>query len=462
MSMKRRAGERQQELWIPAKDLAAGPGHPFYQRLNKLLADHGFDRFVEGLCQGFYAERLGRPSIPPGVYFRMLMVGYFEGIDSERGIAWRCADSLGLREFLGYSLRNKTPDHSSLSIIRSRLDLESHQEVFTWVLKVLGEKGLLRGKTIGVDATTLEANAALRSIVRRDTGESYGEFLRALAKASGIQTPTREDLARIDRERKGKGSNKDWEHPHDPDARITKMKDGRTHMAHKAEHAVDMDSSAVVAVTVQGADQGDTTTLYETVAEAAENLREVRDDPQTGQCMDEEILQELVGDKGYHSGDTMRDMAEIEVRSYVSEPKRGRRKWKGKRLERAATYANRRRIKGRRGRALLRRRGEVVERSFAHLYETGGMRRTHLRGHLKILKRLLVHVGGYNLALVMRQAFGIGKPRGLQGQASRAVSNILDIMFALLHRLCRRYGPFDRSSANSDSPERQLCPFLAV
>ena len=166
MSMKRRAGERQQELWIPAKDLAAGPGHPFYQRLNNLLADHGFDRFVEGLCQGFYAERLGRPSIPPGVYFRMLMVGYFEGIDSERGIAWRCADSLGLREFLGYSLRHKTPDHSSLSIIRSRLDLQSHQEVFCWVLKVLDGKGLLRGKTIGVDATTLEANSTASTIRR--------------------------------------------------------------------------------------------------------------------------------------------------------------------------------------------------------------------------------------------------------------------------------------------------------
>jgi len=462
MSMKRREGERQQELWVPAKDVAAGPGHPFYRRLNKLLADHGFDRFVEGLCQGFYAERLGRPSIPPGMYFRMLMVGYFEGIDSERGIAWRCADSLGLREFLGYSLTEKTPDHSSLSIIRSRLDLESHQEVFTWVLKVLGEEGLLRGKTIGVDATTLEANAALRSIVRRDTGEYYEEFLRGLAKASGIQTPTREDLARIDRDRKGKGSNKDWEHPHDPDARIAKMKDGRTHLAHKAEHAVDMDSSAVVAVTVQGADEGDTATLYRTVAEAAENLREVQDDPQRSECVGKDALQELVGDKGYHSGDTMRDLAELEIRSYVSEPKRGRRKWKGKRLEQAATYANRRRIKGRRGRALLRRRGEVVERSFAHCYETGAMRRTHLRGHLKILKRLLVHVGGCNLALVMRQAFGIGKPRGLQGQASRTVSNILDMIFALLHRLCGCYELFDRSSADSDTQERQLRPFLAA
>ena len=462
MSMTRREGERQQELWIATRDVVAGPGHPFYLRLNKLLADHGFDRFVEGLCQRFYAERLGRPSIPPGVYFRMLMVGYFEGIDSERGIAWRCADSLGLREFLGYCLRQKTPDHSSLSIIRSRLDLESHQEVFCWVLKVLGEKGLLRGKTIGIDATTLEANAALRSIVRRQTGESYEEFLRGLAKASGIETPRREDLVRIDRDRKGKGSNKDWEHPHDPDAKIAKMKDGRTHMAHKAQHAVDIDTSAVVAVTVHGADEGDTTTLQETVAEAAGNLEEVREQCE-GQVDEEQgCMEEVVTDKGYHSNGTMLDMAEIEIRSYVSEPKRGRRKWKGKRREQAATYANRRRIKGRRGKALLRRRGEVVERSFAHLYETGAMRRTHLRGHLKILKRLLVHVGGYNLALVMRQAFGIGKPRGLQGQASRTVSNIMDMILSLLHRLCGRYEPFDRSSADSDTQGRQLRPFLAA
>ena len=257
MAMGKRNGDRQQPLWIVGADLPEAPGHPFYRRLNGILKKDGFDRFAEEICAPYYAEVMGRPSIPPGVYFRMLMVGYFEGIDSERGIAWRCADSLGLREFLGYSLTQKTPDHSSLSVIRGRLDLETHQEVFSWVLKLLAEEGLLRGKTIGIDATTLEANAALRSIVRRETGESYEEFLRGLAQASGIQTPTREDLARIDRDRKGKGSNKDWEHPHDPDARIAKMKDGRTHLAHKAEHAVDMDTSAVVAVTVQGADRGE-------------------------------------------------------------------------------------------------------------------------------------------------------------------------------------------------------------
>ena len=286
----------------------------------------------------------------------------------------------------------------------------------------------------------MEANAALRSIVRRDTDESYEEFLTQLAKASGIQTPTREDLAKIDKNRKNKGSNDDWVNPHDPDAKITRMKDGRTHLAHKAEHAVDLQTGAVVAVTLQEANLGDTTTLYETVVETTENLAEVRDDPDSAGCVEGKILQEVVADKGYHSNDTMRDFEEMEIRSYVSEPQRkGRRNWKGKDAEREAVYANRRRIRGKRGKALLRKRGELLERPFAHCYETGAMRRTHLRGHPKILKRLLVHVAGCNLALVMRKVFGIGKPRGLQDQAL----GLLAVVFRAirdLRRLCEPSG----------------------
>ena len=191
MAMGKRGQERQAELWLATAAMVEAPGHPFYRRLNELLAEHRFDPFAEELCEKFYHPELGRPGIPPGVYFRMLLIGYFEGLDSERGIAWRCADSLTLRDFLGYPLSKATPDHSSLSVIRGRIDLETHEAVFGWVLKVLATQGLLRGKTVGVDATTLEANAAMRSIVRRDTGESYPEFLTQLAKASGIETPTR-------------------------------------------------------------------------------------------------------------------------------------------------------------------------------------------------------------------------------------------------------------------------------
>jgi len=430
MSMGKQRTQQQQDLWIAAPDIPTSPGHPYYQRLNKLLADEGFNPFVEALCEKFYAEKLGRPSIPPGVYFRMLLIGYFEGIDSERGIAWRCADSLALREFLGYRLTERTPDHSSLSVIRGRIDQETHEEVFAWVLKVLAGKDLLRGKTVGVDATTLEANAAMRSIVRRDTGDSYEEFLTKLAQASGIETPTREDLAKVDKTRKSKASNKDWTNPHDPDAKITKMKDGRTHLAHKAEHVVDLDTGAIVGVTVQPADEGDTTTLGTTLCEATENLRQVKDDPAVGDRIEEEFLREAVADKGYHSNDSLRDLAEAGIRAYVSEPDRGRRKWDGKKAEQAAVYGNRRRVRGERGKRLLRKRGELLERPFAHCYETGGMRRTHLRGHGKILKRLLIHVAGFNLGLVMRKVFGIGKPRVLQGAAAACLGVVSTLVRA--------------------------------
>jgi transposase len=444
MAMGKRATERQQELWVVTTDIPDAPGHPFYRKLNQLLAEHGFDPLVEGLCQKFYHDELGRPSVPPGVYFRMLLIGYFEGIDSERGIAWRCDDSRTLRDFLGYEIKKATPDHSSLSKIRGRIDLETHQEVFTWVLKVLAQKGLLKGKTLGIDATTLEANAAMRSIVRKDTGLGYNEFLTQLAQASGIETPTREDLAKIDKKRKNKASNDDWKSPHDPDAKITKMKDGRTHLAHKAEHAVDLDTGAIVGVTLLGADLGDTTTLYDTVTEAAVQLNMVAADEQAGSAIVQPVVQEVVADKGYHSNETTRDLRDNEIRTYISEPDRGRRDWKGKPDEQAAVYANRRRIRGERGKRLLRKRGELLERPFAHCYETGGMRRTHLRTHGKILKRLLVHVAGFNLALVMRRLFGIGKPRQLQDGLAAAILGLFTPTFFLLEayrHLLRRFRP---------------------
>ncbi len=462
MAMGKRKQERQQELWIAASDMPQAPGHPFYRKLNALLGEHGFDRFAEGLCQKFYHDELGRPSVPPGVYFRMLLVGYFEGIDSERGIAWRCDDSRTLREFLGYDLKEVTPDHSSLCKIRRRIDVETHREVFTWVLKVLAEKGLLGGKTLGVDATTLEANAAMRSIVRRDSGDSYNEFLTKLAQVSGIETPTREDLARIDKNRKNKGSNEDWTNPNDPDAKIAQMKDGRTHLAHKAEHAVDLQTGAIVAVTLQGADEGDTKTLWNTLEESGENLREVTGDSQTAQCIGGRIIQEVVADKGYHSNDTCRDCRDAEIRTYFAEPDRGRRHWTDKKQEQGAVYANRRRIGGRRGKALLRKRGELLERPFALCYGTGGMRRTHLRGHPNILKRLLIHVAGFNLALVMRSLFGIGKPRCLQDGLAAAVLGVFNWILRLLEALGSLRKPLEQFRRLGAAQESPIALALAV
>jgi transposase len=414
MSMGKRTRDRQPAMWVPTTDLPTAASHPFYRRLNQLLREHGFDEFVEAQCAGFYAATMGRPGLPPGIYFRLLLIGYFEGIDSERGITWRAADSLALRDFLGLHLQEAPPDHSTVSRTRRLIAVETHRAVFTWVLQCLATAGLVKGKTIGIDATTLEANAAMRTIVRRDSGETYEEFLTKLAKASGIGTPTRADLARIDRKRKKKGSNDDWTHPHDPDAKITKMKDGRTHLAHKAEHAVDLETGAIIGITVQDADDGDTTTIQATLPEAAEQLDAagaVADEPVAG-------IEELVTDKGYHSRRIVHDLNRLEIRTYISEPDRGPQSWKRQRPEREAVYANRRRIRGERGKRLLRSRGELLERPCAHLYETGGLRRVQVRGHENVLKRLLVHAGAFNLGLWMRTLFNVGTPRSLQGRAA--------------------------------------------
>ena len=396
-------------MWVATQDLPRSAAHPFYRRLNQILDEVHFDGYVETLCQRFYADELGRPGLPPGRYFRLLLLGYFEGLDSERGITWRAADSLSVRSFLGLELHDAPPDHSTVSRTRRLIDLETHQAVFTWVLQRLADASLVTGKTIGIDATTLEANAALRSIVRRDTGETYPDFLTKLAQTSGIETPTRADLARIDRKRPKKGSHDDWTHPHDPDAKITKLQDGRTQLAHKAEHAVDLDTGAVVGVTVQDADTGDAETSQATLTTAAENIETV--------VPDRDGLQEVVGDKGYHSNQELTDLEAVGIRSYLSDPDRGRRNWKGKAEARAAVYRNRRRIHGARGQRLLRLRGERLERPFAHLYETGGMRRLYLRGHANILKRVLIHAGGLTLGLLMRHLTGVGTPRSLQGRA---------------------------------------------
>ena len=430
--MSKRSSEGQQEeIWIAHTELARAPGHPFYERLNEVLERAGFDEFVEGRCARFYHVRLGRPSLRPGIYFRSLLIGYFEGIDGERGIAWRAADSLALRRFLGIGLDEGTPDHSTISRTRRLIDIETHREVFSWVLGLLAERGLLKGKRLGIDATTLEANAAMRSIVRRDTGASYEEFLRGLAKASGITTPTREDLARLDRKRKKRTSNKEWKSPADEDARIAKMKDGRTHLAHKAEHAVDLDTGAVLAVTLQAADKGDTTTLDETLGEAgmavAEQVgREAELRPDDPPKVNLAGIEETVTDKGYHSGAVVKRMKAYGLRSYIPEKKqKGRRNWTGKAAEQQAVYANRRRVRSEYGKSLLRRRGELVERSFAHCYETGGMRRCHLRGRDNILKRQLIHVGAFNLSLILRTLLGAGTPRELRNRLGRLVVRVV-------------------------------------
>jgi len=446
------------DLFVPHETVRKAAGHPFYEALEKVLRGVDFDRRVEELCRKFYAERRGRPSIPPGVYFRCLMVGFFEGIDSERGIAWRVADSLSIRGFLGISFGKSTPDHSSLSNIRRRLDVETHQEVFTMILGKLAEHGLVKGKSVGVDATTLEANAALRSLVRREDGQSYNEFLVELAKKSGIETPTREDLARLDRKRKKKGSNKDWVNPHEPDAEIMKMKKGGTRMAHKHEHAVDLETGAILGSSLNGGARGDTETLEETLADADENLQKVREegDDELKKKVNERI-EEATADKGYHSNETLMGLEEAEIRSYISEPNRGRRNWKNKKAERDAVYRNRKRLKRRKGKGLLRKRGELLERPMEHLFNSGGMRRTHLRHHENIKKRLLIQMSAFNLSILMRQLFGVGKPKRLQGALG-----LLKALLAALARFATLFRRIGGRSFNESEESGEMSPHLLL
>jgi transposase len=402
-----RQGERQADLMIGWAELPRSPGHAFYDRLQAILVAAGFDRFAEKECAPYYASERGRPSLPPGRYFRMHLVGYFEGIDSERGLEWRCADGLSLREFLRLGTTERVPDHSWLSKTRSRLPLEVHQAVFAWVLGRLAEHGLIKGDRIGVDASTMEADAALRTIVRRDSGEGYREMLKRLAEESGIATPTAEDLIRLDRKRKGKRlSNAKWTSATDPEARIAKLKDGRTHLAYKPEHAVDLDTGAIVAAEVHAADQGDTATLPGTLEAAEADLAAVDAGPTA------EAPAELVADKGYHSREGLKDLEDGAWRSRIAEKRvAGVNRWHGDDEARRAVYNNRARLRSGVAKEAFRLRAELVERSFALVLDRGGMRRAWLRGRENIQKRYLVHVAGYNLGLIMRLLVGAGTPR---------------------------------------------------
>ena len=416
-----RQQDRQSELLVTWAEMPRSPGHVFYDRLQAELVAAGFDGFVEDRCAPYYAAGRGRPSLPPGRYFRMLLVGYFEGIDSERGLEWRCADSLSLREFLRLGERDPVPDHSWLSRTRGRLPLEVHDAVFTWVLQRLADHGLIKGERIGVDASTMEANAALRMIVRRDSGEDYRTMLTRMAVESGIETPTAEDLIRLDRKRKGKTlSNADWRSPTDPDARIAKLKDGRTHLAYKPEHAMDLDTGAVVAAEMHLADQGDTATLPGTLESAARHLAAVEAAPSA------EAPAEMVADKGYHSRETLKSLDDGPWKTRVAEPRRdGFLRWHGDDDARRAVVNNRTRLLSGVARAAFKLRAEVVERGFALILDRGGLRRAWLRGRENVHKRYLIHVAGYNLGLIMRLLSGAGTPRALAARAAAWLGVVL-------------------------------------
>ena len=423
MVMGRRKSERQDALFVTARDLPKSPGHPFYRALNRLLAEAGFDRWVEDRCRPFYVDSpKGQPSLPPGVYFRMLFVGYYEGLGSQRGIAWRCADSASLREFLGLALDQASPDHSTLTNTRKRLPPEVFEEVFTFVLRLAHEKKLLKGKTVGVDSTTLEADAAMKSIVRRDTGEDWKTYVTGLMRAEGViaedEQPSDEEVRRFDKGRKNKAvSNADWVNPHDPDAQITKMKDGTTHLAYKAEHVVDLDSDLILAAEIRQATEHDSHTLTDSVMQAQQHLRSLDA---------EQLIEEIAADKGYHSADSLEQCRALHFRTYLPEPKRHADwTWTDKSPEhQRAVHGNRQRVRRRKGKRLQRRRSERCERTFAHVCDTGGMRRTWLKGLIDVTKRYVIAAAAHNLGRVLRTLFGVGKPRGLQGRGGRSAADL--------------------------------------
>ena len=403
MALGQRDSERQQELWVATAKLPTSIGHVFYDALNRVLRDGQFDNFAESLCQAFY-KKGGRRSIPPGVYFRMVFVGYFEGIDSQRGIAWRCEDSLSLRKFLGYPLDKSTPDHSSLTRIRQRLPLEVFEQVFAFVLSLVEEHGLLKGKTVGVDSTLLEAKAAMKSIVRKDTGEDWEAYVRKIAEDDGVEINSDDDLRKFDRKRKGKKtSNKEWESPDDPDARVMKMKKGCTHLSYKQEHTVDLETEAILSAEIYYGNESDANTLLDSVGTAQGNLQQANIDAE---------IKEVVADKGYHKNETLAKSRAEELRTYICEPNGPNRRWTDKAAEYETAYrANRRRLKGDRNKQLQKLRCERVERSFAHVCETGGARRTWLRGLENNRKKVRLVVAAHNLGLILRKLLGSGKPR---------------------------------------------------
>ena len=457
MAMGKRDTAQQQDLFVTDDKLPRSPGPVFYRKLNRLLAEGGFDRWIESLCEPHYCAGQGRPSVPPGVYFRMLLVGYFEGINSPRGIAWRCSDSLLLREFLGLPLGQDSPDHSSLSYIRQRLPLEVHPAMFVWVLALLERKKLLQGKTVGVDSTTLEADAAMKSIVRRDTGEDWKEYLTRLMKEEGLldegdDPPSDDERRKFDKSRQDKKvSNDAWMSPTDPDARIAKMKDGTTHLAYKAEHVLDLETQAILAAEIYHADQADTQTLEDSLHQAQAHQQEAG----SGQ-----EIQNAVADKGYHANETITELQQhTTYRSYIPEPElKHARVWTDKPAEqKAAVDANRRRTRRERGKKLQRLGSERLERSFAHVCETGGARRTWLTGIQNVRKRYLIAAAAHNLGLLMRSLFQMGTPRGLQQFQTdlTAVVSSLDAAWIATAPRWQFHTPLWRSPADHNDPPAQ-------
>lgn len=401
------ATETQQEFWIETRRLPQASAGTFYRKLDATLEAIGFADAVREICQPAYADesRGGRPGIDPAVYFKMLMIGFFENLPSERAIAARCADSLSMRAFLGYDLHENTPDHSSLSIIRGRLGPQIYQAAFEVVLSGLREHGLLRGRHLGIDSSVIEANASLRELVHRNTEEQYWEYVKRLAAQAGIDPEDTKAVRRFDKNREGrKTSNEEWVNPNDRDAKIGMTKHGACDMIYKPEHITDLETGVIVAADIRLGDQGDTEDLAQRVLAAGEVLARVCDDP-----MQTKVLQSLTADEGYFSVEEVCCLQGERVRVIIGDPhETRRRKDKQTCIVKQVLSKARRAVKSKSGKALLRKRGEHLERSFCHVLDHGKQRRATLRGRINLAKRHLAAAFTHNLSLLMRHLTGYG------------------------------------------------------
>ncbi|MGH7472084.1 MAG: transposase [Longimicrobiales bacterium] len=407
---REKRAEPQRSLWIATGDLPRTPVNSFYERVDRALVKVGFGDAVRALCAPYYeqdAQVGGRPGIDPEVYVKMQLIGFFENLASERAIAARCADSFSIRAFLHYTLTERTPDHSTLTVIRQRLPATVFEEIFGLVLAALKKNKLLRGKRLAIDASVLEANASLRSLEHRLTGEAYAAYVQKLAEAAGVDGQDRAAVARFDRKRPGrKTSNKEWHNPHDPDARIGPTKRGNTRMIYKPEHVVDLDTGAIVAVDVRPGDEHDTADLKQRVLAAEEQMNTA-----LGDSPGLPRVESVAADKGYYKVEELTRLQELGIRTVISDPLDNRRLDRLAEKPRAAVRAARRTVRSRSGKALLARRGELLERSFQHVLDAGGARRTTLRGRENIRKRYLLQAMAANLSLLLRTLTGIGTPK---------------------------------------------------
>jgi transposase len=399
----------QPEFWVATQEVAKSPKSTFYSKLDETLESFHFAAKVREICAPAYKQTgTGRPGIDPVVYLKMIMVGFFEDLPSERGIAARCADSMSIRAFLKYELDEKTPDHSSFTVIRQRLGLDLYERIFTLTLQALREHGLLRGKNLGIDSSVIEANASLRALVNRNTEEQYWDYVKRLAAENGIDPDDAAAVRKFDRNRPGKGSNQEWMNPYDPDAKIGRTKDGATDMIYKPEAVVDLDTGAIVQAQVHVGDQADHKEMATRVLEAQQSINKA-----TGEKLDTLTVNTVTSDKGYYAVNELQALQEEDIRTVIADPIDNRRLDKLEPNQKKAVLAARRSAKSASGKDLLRRRGMHIERSFAHILDCGGMRRTTLRGWENLNKRFKLAAAFYNLSQLMRKLFGIGTPKQL-------------------------------------------------